>query len=87
MCSDLGSHFASLILRAIVETIKQLNTKETHSIRKTRGGNSPQITRGSDKAMSRNINRDIRLHYWVISQGHYELASVVYHNDFTNIPK
>ena len=83
VCADQGESVPPKILRSIVETVKGHNLPAVHALRKGPGGNDPQRTRGSNKAQRRDIDREFHLHYWESSDGKVELASVVYHNDFS----
>lgn len=83
VCADQGDSIPPKILRSIVETIKGHNLPDVHVLRTGPGGNDPQRTRGSDKAQRRDIDKEFRLHYWECADGTVELASVVYHNDFS----
>lgn len=83
ICSDQGHSVPSKILRSIVETIKGENLQAVHALRTGIGGNDPQRMRGTDKALRRDIDRELHLHYWECSDGKVELASVVYHKNFS----
>lgn len=83
VCADQGGSVAPKILRSIIETIKCQNLSAVHALRTGSGGNDPQRVRGSDKAQRRDIDREFHLHYWERADGTVELASVVYHNDFS----
>lgn len=83
VCADQGDSVPPKILRSIVETIKGHNLPAVHALRTGPGGNDPQRMRGSDKAQRRDIDREFHLHYWECADGTVELASVVYHNDFS----
>lgn len=83
VCADQGDSVPPKILRSIVETIKGHNLPAVHALRTGPGGNDPQRMRGSDKAQRRDIDREFHLHYWECTDGTVELASVVYHNDFS----
>ncbi len=83
VCADRGGSVPSRILRSIVETIKGHNLPAVHALRTGPGGNDPQRMRGSDEAQRRDIDREFHLHYWKCADGTVELASVVYHNDFS----
>jgi hypothetical protein len=83
VCADQGDSVPPKILRSIVETIKGQNLPAVHALRTGPGGNDPQRMRGSDKAQRRDIDREFHLHYWECADGTVELASVVYHNDFS----
>lgn len=80
---DQPSSLSPKILRAINETICQENMAAVHALRVNSGGNSSQRLRGQDKAQRRDIDNEFHLHYWECDNGKLELASVVYHNDFT----
>jgi len=82
-CTDQGNSLPPKILRSIIETIKSQNLPAVHALRTGPGGGDPQRTRGSDKAQRRDIDREFHLHYWECANGTIELASVVYHNDFS----
>jgi hypothetical protein len=83
VCADQGDSVPPKILRSIVENIKGHNLPAVHALRTGPGGNDPQRMRGSDKAQRRDIDREFHLHYWECADGTVELASVVYHNDFS----
>lgn len=83
VCADQGDSIPPKILRSIVETIKGHNLSAVHALRIGPGGNDPQRMRGYDKAQRRDIDREFHLHYWECADGTVELASVVYHNDFS----
>lgn len=70
-------------LRSIIEIITSKNMTAVHALRINAGGNAPQKMRGMDKAFRRDIDREFHLHYWECDDGTIELASVVYHNDFS----
>lgn len=82
-CANQGASLAGKILRSIIETIQGHNLSAVHALRTGVGGNAPQRMRGSDKALRRDIDREFHLHYWYCGDGTIELASVVYHNDFS----
>jgi len=82
-CADQGDSLCPKIFRSIIETIKNQNLSAVHSLRTGPGGNDPQRMRGVDKAQRRDIDREFHLHYWESTDGQIELASVVYHNDFS----
>jgi len=81
-CADADSSFPSRALRAIVEAIDQQNLRAIHALRESPAGNSPQRTRGRDRAWRRDIDREYHLHYWECGDGSIELASVGVHNEF-----
>lgn len=83
ICAEGGAAVPSKILRSIVETINGLKKQDVHSLRVDSGGNSPQRTRGLDRAQRRDIDDEFHLHYWDCADGAVELASTVYHNDFS----
>lgn len=83
VCADQGGSVPPKILRSIVETIQGHNLPAVHALRTGPGGNDPQRMRGSNKAQRRDIDREFHLHYWEGTDGTVELASVVYHNDFS----
>lgn len=86
-CQEISAHkgesLPPKILRSIVETITEDNLNAVHALRTGAGGGNPQKMRGSDKAQRRDIDREFHLHYWKCADGTVELASVVYHNDFS----
>ena len=82
-CTDQGDSLPHKILRASVETIRGQNLPAVHALRTGSGGDDPQRLRGSDKAQRRDIDREFHFHYWDCANGTVELASVVYHNDFS----
>ena len=83
VCADQDDSVPPKILRSIVETIKRHNLPAVHALRTGSGGNDPQRMRGPDQAMRRDIDRELHLHYWKCADGTIELASVVYHDDFS----
>ena len=83
VCADQGESVPAKILRSVVETINGDNLSAVHALRTGLGGNDPQRTRGSYKAKRRDIDRELHLHYWECADRKVELASVVYHNDFS----
>lgn len=83
VCADQRDSVPPKILRSIIETIKGHNLPAVHALRTGPGGDDPQRMRGSDKARRRDIDREFHLHYWECANGMVELASVVYHNDFS----
>ncbi len=83
VCADQGDPVPPKILRSIVETIKGHNLPAVHALRTGSRGNDPQRMRGFDKAQRRDIDKEFHLHYWECADGTVELASVVYHNDFS----
>ncbi len=82
-CVSQSDSLPPKILRSIIETIKGQNLAYVHSLRTGPGGNDPQRMRGADKAQRRDIDREFHLHFWECSDGTIELASVVFHNDFS----
>lgn len=82
-CNNIGAALPPKILRAIVETALGQNMAAVHALRTGPGGNAPQRLRGEDKAQRRDIDREFHLHYWECEDGSVELASIVYHNDFS----
>lgn len=82
-CANTGTSLPPKILRSIVETINGENLSALHVLRTGDGGNNPPRTRGDDKAQRRDIDREFHLHYWDCDDETIELASVVYHNDFS----
>jgi len=82
-CRDQANSFRAKILRAIVETLDGKNMAAVHVLRIGSGGDDPQLIRGTDGAMRRDIDYEFHLHYWKCDDGVVELASVVTHNDFT----
>lgn len=82
-CQDQGSSLPAKILRSIRETMKSQKLDAVHPLRTGIGGNNPQIMRGSDKAQRRKIDYTMRLHYWEISGGKFELASINYHDEYS----
>lgn len=83
VCADNEDSLRPKILRAVIETVKAENMPAVHALRIGPGGNNSQRYRGADKAQRRDIDREFHLHYWECSDGTIELASVVYHNDFS----
>jgi hypothetical protein len=77
---------AGRLLRAIIETLEQINLSATHWLRAGSGGKDPQRMRSSDqaKAWRRDVDRDYHLHYWVSQDHTVEFAWLGYpHDDFT----
>ena len=85
-CTGKADFLPLKILRSIVETVRCDNMRAVHALRTGPGGNDPQLMRGDDKAWRRDIDNEFHLHYWECSDRIIELASVVYHNNFS-IPK
>lgn len=86
-CDRAGSlGLADRILRALAETIDDINPRAVHEKRTGSGGGNPQELRGEDKAWRRDIDRDYHLHYWECADGTIEFASVGPHNMF-DIPR
>ena len=83
VCADQGNSVPSKILRSIVETIEGHNLRAVHALRTGLGGNDPQLLRGSDVAQRRDVDSELHLHFWECADRTVELASVVYHNDFS----
>jgi hypothetical protein len=71
------------ILDTIVDTVKSINMNQVHPFRIDSAGNAPQKKRGKDTCWRRNVNYDIRLHYYKCEDGTIELASINQHNDFS----
>lgn len=82
-CADKGDSLPPKILRSIVETVNGENMPDVHALRTGTGGGDPPRMRGNDKAQRRDIDREFHLHYWDCDDEAIELASVVYHNDFS----
>lgn len=83
---NLTLSLANKLLRAIVETLDQVNMAATHTIRTGLGGDDLQRVRERDqaKAWRRDIDRKHHLHYWTCIDGPVEIASVSFpHDDFT----
>ena len=83
ICSDRDGSIPKKILRSIVETVKGRNLTAVHALRTGVGGGNPMRRRNADKAQRRDIDKEFHLHYWDLPDGNIELASVVYHNDFS----
>jgi hypothetical protein len=82
-CTDQPASFPPRVLRAIVETLEGGNLGAVHALRTGPGGGNPQQTRGKDKAMRRDVDREYHMHYWQCEEGTVELASVGVHDDFS----
>ena len=82
-----GGALPGKILRAIVETLEDLNLADVHVLRTGPGGNNPPRVRGNDRAMRRDIDRKYHLHYWLCEDGRVELATVSYPHDNFWIPE
>ena len=83
VCADQARSLPRKILRSIVEAVRGENLSAVHALRTGQGGNNPQRMRGADKAQRRDIDKEVHLHYWKCADGTFELASVVYHNNFS----
>jgi len=82
-CQDQADSLPPRILRSISETMNKERLADVHALRTGNGGDSPQRRRGNDKAQRRDIDREFHLHYWDCEDDTVEIASVVYHNDFS----
>ena len=82
-CTNQASSFPARVLRAITETLDEVNVAAVHALRIGSGGGNPQRMRDADKAMRRDIDHEFHLHYWQCDDGSVEIASVVTHNDFS----
>lgn len=71
-----------MLLRAMGETIKNTNTRDTHWIRIDSGPDSAQLKRGKEGAWRRDIDHEYHLHYWQTPNGP-QFAKVVQHRDFS----
>ncbi len=93
LMSLLGKHpkkqLAKKLVRAIVETVEEIQMADTHVLRTGSGANDPQRVRSRDqaKAWRRDIDRDYHLHYWKCVDGSVEIASVSYPHDDLTIPE
>lgn len=83
ICKDNAKAIPNEILRSIVDAVNETNLNKVHALRTGLGGDDPKRTRGADKAYRQDIDREFHLHYWKRDDGRIELASVVYHNDFS----
>lgn len=83
ICAEQVGSIPPKILRSIVDVINGRNLPAVHALRIGPGGNDPQRIRGADRAQRRDIDKEFHLHYWESADGTIELASVVYHNDFS----
>ncbi len=83
ICKEREPSMPSKILDAIVKTVTGKNTQEVHELRRGKGASEPQKKRGNDKAYRQDVDHEIHLHYWKCEDKSIELASLVYHNDFT----
>jgi hypothetical protein len=72
---------AERLLRACAETVLGIDT-DTHPLRSTGGGDSPQRVRNEDTAWRRKIDRDFRLHYWRLPGSRFEFAAIDTHHHF-----
>jgi hypothetical protein len=84
-CKSSDPRLMERAVRAMMETIHGQNMAAVHQLREGSGGNAKQRTRTKDKAKAqrRDIDYEFHLHYWDCPDGSVELASVVYHNDFS----
>ena len=82
-CQDQAESLPPRILRSICEVLNDERLADVHALRSGSGGNAPQRLRGNDKAQRRDIDREFHLHYWEREDKAVEIASVVYHNDFS----
>ena len=85
-CRDLGfltdAKKIRMLLRACSETVLGTNTRDTHWIRKSGGGNAEQLVTGDRAAWRRDVDAEFHLHYWVTPRGP-RLAKLVAHNDYS----
>lgn len=70
------------LIRTCVDVICDDNLRDTHWIRQSSGGESPQVVRHSDgsKAWRIDIDDELHLHYWKTSTGP-EFSNVVMHKN------
>jgi hypothetical protein len=73
------------IIRACADTILGTNLAAVHPLRRGRGAEDPQQTRGTALAWRRDVDYEYHLHYWQTPGESPEFAAVVVHEDF-NIP-
>ena len=79
-CSEQAK--ARKMLRALEETICDLNLADTHGLRESAAPGSPQASRGSDAGWRRMVDNEFRIHYWLCSDGVIELSRCGPHNMF-----
>ena len=85
ICAAQGGAVPPKILRSVVHTLLGEDLQSAHALRLGERGSNPQRTRAADraKAWRRDIDKWLHLHYWERPDGTVELASVVYHDDFS----
>lgn len=72
---------ANILIRAITEEILNINMKDTHELRETKGGNSKQLKDNNYSAWRRDLDYEYHLHYW--KRGNELIFSdIVNHNNF-----
>lgn len=74
------------IIRAIVDTIENLNLSEVHELRDGKGPTAPQRVEGGFAGWRRDITRDIHLHYWKGCSGLIELGWISHPHDDMTLP-
>jgi hypothetical protein len=79
---DDNAPAADRLLRACADTVVGLDN-DTHPLRSSDGGGSPQIARNADKAWRRKIDSDFRLHYWRLPDSRFEFAAIDTHHHFS----
>ncbi len=80
-----GAHkdLSNALLDVILDAVLGRKLPQVHALRTSKGGDSAGRTRGSDKAMRRDVDAGMRLHYWELPGRRVELAKIVSHDDFT----
>ena len=81
LCRELDTGFPKRFLRSIVETVNREKLQSVHGVRRSHGGGSGYLTRDKDRAIRRDVDKDIHLHYWDCEDGTIELVDVSHHDD------
>lgn len=69
----------NMLFKALLDAILQENMGAVHALRTGSGANTPTVTRGTDQACRRDVNREFHLHYWK-NKKIIEFANVGVHN-------
>jgi len=80
-----GAHknLSMALLDVILDAVLGRKLAQVHALRSSKGGDSAGRTRGDDKAMRRDVDVAMRLHYWELPGRRVELVKIVSHDDFT----
>ncbi|GAA1103005.1 hypothetical protein GCM10009668_22090 [Nocardioides dubius] len=77
---------ANKFLRACAEVVSNPSQRDSHWLRTSIGGSSPQRKNGGAAAWRADIDREWHLHYWLMPDGSVQLSCVVPHNSFDIAP-